>query len=36
MSYEMVLQSEAILDIQEAFEWYEEHESGLGFEFIRN
>ena len=34
MSYEIVLQSEAILDIQEAFEWYEVHESGLGFEFI--
>jgi len=34
MSYEIVIQSEAILDIQEAFEWYEEQESGLGFEFI--
>jgi hypothetical protein len=34
MSYEIVLQSEAILDIQEAFEWYEKQESGLGFEFI--
>lgn len=34
MSYEIVIHSEAILDIQEAFEWYEEHEAGLGFEFI--
>ena len=34
MSYEIVIQSEAILDIQEAFEWYEAQESGLGFEFI--
>lgn len=34
MSFEIVIQSEAILDIQEAFEWYEEQESGLGFEFI--
>ena len=24
MSYEIIIQSEAILEIQEAFEWYEE------------
>ena len=34
MSYEIVLQSEAILDLQEAFEWYEKQKEGLGFEFI--
>jgi toxin ParE1/3/4 len=34
MSFEIVIQSEAILDMQEAFEWYEKQELGLGFEFI--
>lgn len=34
MSYNLVIQSEAIIDIQEAFEWYEEQNSGLGFDFI--
>ena len=34
MNYNLVLQSEAILDIQEAFEWYETQQAGLGFEFI--
>ena len=34
MSYELVLQSEAIIDIQEVFDWYEERRAGLGFEFI--
>jgi toxin ParE1/3/4 len=34
MSYEIVLQSEAILDLKEAFEWYEKQNEGLGFEFI--
>jgi toxin ParE1/3/4 len=34
MSYEIVLQSEAIWDLQEAFEWYEKKRRGLGFEFI--
>lgn len=34
MSYEIILQSEAILDLQEAFEWYEKQKEGLGFEFI--
>ncbi|HXL56599.1 MAG TPA: hypothetical protein VN958_10100 [Chitinophagaceae bacterium] len=32
MSYNLVLQSEAIIDIQEAFEWYEKQKEGLGFE----
>lgn len=34
MSYEIVLQSEAIWDLQDAFEWYERKRKGLGFEFI--
>jgi plasmid stabilization system protein ParE len=34
MSYSLVLQSEAIYDIQEAFEWYERQRTGLGLEFI--
>jgi plasmid stabilization system protein ParE len=29
-----MLQSEAILDIQEAFEWYEKQRLDLGYEFI--
>ena len=34
MSYGLVLQSEAILDIQVAFDWYETQKAGLGFEFL--
>lgn len=34
MIFNIVLQSEAILDIQEAFEWYEKQKAGLGFELI--
>jgi toxin ParE1/3/4 len=34
MSYTLVVQSEAIIDIQEAFDWYEERQAGLGYEFI--
>jgi toxin ParE1/3/4 len=34
VNYELVLQSEAIIDIQTAFEWYEEQRSGLGHELI--
>ena len=34
MNYELMLQSEAIVDIQKAFEWYEHRTAGLGFEFI--
>ena len=33
MSFNLVLQSEAVIDIQEAFEWYEGQKSGLGLEF---
>ncbi|MDB5191169.1 MAG: hypothetical protein JWQ96_732 [Segetibacter sp.] len=34
MSYNLVLQEEAILDLQEAFEWYEKQRKGLGYELI--
>ncbi len=34
MSYELVLQSEAVIEMQKAFEWYEHQRSGLGYEFI--
>jgi len=34
MIYEIVLQSEAIEDIQIVFDWYERQRSGLGYEFI--
>jgi len=34
MSYQVVLQSEAIVDIQAAFDWYEEQRPGLGYELI--
>jgi hypothetical protein len=39
LSYSLRIQSEAILDIHEAFEWYEKQKEGLGFlliEEIRN
>ena len=34
MSFSLVVQYEAILDIQEAFIWYEQKKQGLGFSFI--
>lgn len=34
MSYSLRVQSEAILDIHEAFEWYEKQKEGLGFLLI--
>ncbi|MDB4903333.1 MAG: hypothetical protein JWQ63_2614 [Mucilaginibacter sp.] len=34
MGYNLLLQTEAILEIQEAFEWYEEQKEGLGYELI--
>jgi plasmid stabilization system protein ParE len=34
MRYELVVQSEAIIEMQESFEWYETRRSGLGYEFI--
>lgn len=34
MSYQVVLQSEAVIDIQVAYEWYEQQRAGLGDEMI--
>ena len=34
MSFSLKIQSEAIIDIQEAFEWYEKQKDGLGFLLI--
>ncbi|MEP6467570.1 MAG: hypothetical protein ABJB05_14770 [Parafilimonas sp.] len=31
VSYSLKIQSEAVLDIHEAFEWYEKQNEGLGF-----
>jgi len=35
MNYEIVVQSEAIIEIQKAFEWYEHNRAGLGHEMIQ-
>ncbi|HVW62956.1 MAG TPA: type II toxin-antitoxin system RelE/ParE family toxin [Puia sp.] len=35
MSFEIVVQSEAIIEIQKVFEWYEQSRPGLGFEMIQ-
>lgn len=34
MSYSLQVQSEAVFDIKEAFEWYEEQRQGLGEELL--
>ena len=34
MSYEIVVQSEPIIEMQKAFEWYEYKQEGKGFEMI--
>lgn len=34
MNYRLEVQSEAIIEIQKAFEWYEGQRAGLGYEFI--
>ena len=34
MTYNIVLQEEAVLEMQEAFEWYENKKIGLGYEFL--
>ena len=34
MTYEIVLQEEAVLEIQAAFEWYEKQKRGLGYELL--
>lgn len=35
MNYQLIISPEAELDIQDAFEWYEQRDPGLGSEFIR-
>ena len=35
MAYKLVIQAEAILDIQNAFEWYESQQKGLGYQLIQ-
>ena len=35
MSYQLIISPEAELDIQDAFEWYEQRDSGVGSEFVR-
>ena len=32
--YNLILEDLAVLEMQEAFEWYESQEPGLGFELI--
>ena len=34
MHYEIALQSEAVNDLQQAFEWYEQQRIGLGQLFL--
>jgi plasmid stabilization system protein ParE len=35
MNYQLIISPEAELDIQNAFEWYEQRDSGVGSEFVR-
>jgi hypothetical protein len=35
MTYKVIVRPEAALEIQEAFDWYEERSEGLGLEFLR-
>ena len=35
MSYQLIISPEAELDIEDAFQWYEQRDSGLGSEFVR-
>jgi toxin ParE1/3/4 len=34
MAYTLFIQKEAILEIREAYDWYEEQKEGLGYELI--
>jgi toxin ParE1/3/4 len=34
MRYNILLQTEALPEVKEAFEWYEEQKEGLGIEFL--
>ena len=35
MTYKVIVRPEAEREIQEAFDWYEERDEGLGLEFLR-
>ena len=35
MAYNLIIQTEVILEIQEAFDWYHKARYGLGFELIK-
>jgi plasmid stabilization system protein ParE len=35
MSYQVIIRPEAANELQAAFDWYEETNEGLGFEFLR-
>lgn len=35
MSYNLIIQTEAIIDVQAAFEWYENMRKGFGFELMK-
>ncbi|MDP9080508.1 MAG: type II toxin-antitoxin system RelE/ParE family toxin [Bacteroidota bacterium] len=35
MSFALIIQDAAILEIKDAFDWYEEQKDGLGHEFIK-
>lgn len=34
MAYNLHVQAEAIMDMQDAFDWYQAKKDGLGFEFL--
>ena len=34
MIYDLIIQTEAILEIRKAFDWYEEQKADLGYEFL--
>ena len=36
LGYEVIVRREAQLEVQEAFDYYEEKNKGLGFEFMRS
>ncbi len=35
MNRQVIIRPEAAREVQEAFDWYEEQDEGLGFEFLR-
>ncbi|AFY53212.1 hypothetical protein Riv7116_0618 [Rivularia sp. PCC 7116] len=36
MNYQLIISPEAEFDVQDAFEWYEQSNTGLGSEFVHN